>query len=516
MPASRRQFLKALGASSALASVGDSLPLLHQFAVLEEKVSAARIAADPLRPQFHLLPARNWMNDPNGPIYWDGNYHMFFQYNPNAAVWGDMHWAHAISLDMIHWKHLPIALAPTPGGYDQDGCFTGSAVVFNGTPTLLYTAVKSIPATEATLRDGTHNFLETQCLATSNDPLLRAWSKLPAPVVLPPKDPKLTGFRDPFLWNESNYWYMGVGSGQRGEGGRVLLYRSADVRNWEYLHPFASGTWNGKQTSDFVDSGEMWECPDFFRLGSKFALLYSTERKVYWQTGELDTKEMIFHAEKSGFLDYGAFYAPKSQLDAKGRRILWGWIPETRPEVEFSAAGWAGCMSLPRVLSLDTNKDLTMRVIGEIAQLREEKFSLPGPENRTPIRREALSKIELKNASAEFHLRFKSKSFHLDLADGKAPLLSLSYDPAKTGQELQIGTHSANLPRAGSAEHEIRLFLDGSVVECMADDRVALTTRLYSTNKGGLHLAVSDSELDAINSLSVWSIRAISPDRLTS
>ena len=79
---------------------------------------AARLAADPLRPQFHLLPAKNWMNDPNGPIFWKGTYHMFFQYNPNAAVWGDMHWAHAVSLDMIHWKHLPIALAPTPGWAD--------------------------------------------------------------------------------------------------------------------------------------------------------------------------------------------------------------------------------------------------------------------------------------------------------------------------------------------------------------------------------------------------------------
>ena len=90
----------------------------------------AEIAADPLRPQFHLLPQRNWMNDPNGPIFWKGKYHMFFQYNPDAAVWGDMHWAHAVSPDMVHWKHLPVALAPTPGGYDADGCFSGSAAVF--------------------------------------------------------------------------------------------------------------------------------------------------------------------------------------------------------------------------------------------------------------------------------------------------------------------------------------------------------------------------------------------------
>src|SRR5882672_6191727 len=99
----------------------------------------ARLAADPLRPQCHLLPAKNWMNDPNGPIFWEGMYHMFFQYNPNAAVWGDMHWAHAVSPDMIHWRHLPIALAPTPGWADAEGCFTGSAVDDHGIATFIYT-----------------------------------------------------------------------------------------------------------------------------------------------------------------------------------------------------------------------------------------------------------------------------------------------------------------------------------------------------------------------------------------
>src|SRR5712672_1804859 len=79
---------------------------------------------DPQRPAYHLLPSHGWINDPCGPVYWQGHYHMFFQYNPHAAVWGDMHWAHATSPDMIHWQRLPIALAPTPGGPDSEGCFT--------------------------------------------------------------------------------------------------------------------------------------------------------------------------------------------------------------------------------------------------------------------------------------------------------------------------------------------------------------------------------------------------------
>src|SRR5579885_3563823 len=110
MFSSRRNFLRTLGAAGAAASLPSRFLSAAQASTNEEL--QARLAADPLRPQFHLLPARNWMNDPDGPIFWNGRYHMFFQYNPNAAVWGDMHWAHAVSPDMIHWKHLPVALAP--------------------------------------------------------------------------------------------------------------------------------------------------------------------------------------------------------------------------------------------------------------------------------------------------------------------------------------------------------------------------------------------------------------------
>ena len=108
-PTSRRDFLQKLCAAP-LATIPDS-KLFKALTFSRDDDLTARLAADPLRPQFHLLPAKNWMNDPNGPILWEGMYHMFFQYNPNAAVWGDMHWAHAISPDMIRWKHLPVALA---------------------------------------------------------------------------------------------------------------------------------------------------------------------------------------------------------------------------------------------------------------------------------------------------------------------------------------------------------------------------------------------------------------------
>ncbi len=515
MAISRRTLLARIGAFGAAATLRWPLSSLSAAYGFDEPISRAAIAADPLRPQFHLLPARNWMNDPNGPIYWKGQYHMFFQYNPNAAVWGDMHWAHAVSPDMIHWKHQPIAMAPTPGGYDSEGCFSGSAVDDNGTATFLYTGVKSVSPEEATLRDGTHNFIETQCLATSSDPDLRRWKKLAAPVLLPPRGTKLTGFRDPFLWRDGKSWYLGVGSGQPGLGGNVLLYRSTDLRHWEYLHILASGKKNSKQTSDPVDSGEMWECPDFFALGNKHVLLYSTERKVYWQTGELDPKELLFHPQKQGFLDLGSFYAPKSQLDAKGQRILWGWITETRPEAEFSAAGWAGCMSLPRQLTVGDDGNLRMHVLPHVQQLRGTKMTLPMDKASPGEIHEALARMELPGASAEIELHAKFKPFQLKLSSGNNEVVSISYDPTRIAQELQIGKVHANLPSLDQNDLELRFFLDGSVVECFINGQAALTTRTYVPSRGKLRFELAAASNDSIVSLNIWPIRPISADRLT-
>ncbi|HUL14651.1 MAG TPA: GH32 C-terminal domain-containing protein [Terriglobales bacterium] len=515
MRPSRREFLKALGVTGAAAAV----PPFSRFALSNlasnDQVSRAQLAADPLRPQFHLLPARNWMNDPDGPIYWKGAYHMFFQYNPNAAVWGDMHWAHSVSPDMIHWRHLPMALSPTPGSDDQEGCFTGSAVNDDGTATILYTGVKSVLPGDATLRDGAHNFREVQCLASSQDSNLLEWQKLPAPVLTPPSDPNLTGFRDPCLWRDGGVWYMGIGSGQKGVGGRVLLYRSYDLRQWEYLHPLASGKWNGMDSVNPVDSGEMWECPDFFPLGEKHVLLYSTEGKVFWETGELDPKELVFHAEKRGLLDCGAYYAPKSQLDFRDRRILWGWIPETRPEAEYRAAGWAGCMSLPRELALGPEGELVMRVVPEVSDLGRNLAILPDRVVAREARRAALRRMSVENLSAEIRFRSLPRPLRIILSDGHSPFLTIVYSPEEAGKELEINGKHAQLTGRKDAELEFHIFLDGSVVETIANDRIALTSRVYAVPRGPLHLVASDLDLDSVVSLQVSKMQPISPDRLT-
>ena len=471
--------------------------------------AAANLAHDPNRPQFHLLPAANWMNDPNGPIFWKGKYHMFFQYNPHAAVWGDMHWAHAVSPDMVHWQHLPVALAPTKGGPDEEGCFSGSAVVFDGVPTFLYTGVKSVSLPEATLSDGHNNFRETQCLATSDDTELRTLKKLPQPVLpAPPPGLAITGFRDPCLWREGEVWYMGVGSGIRNKGGCVLLYRSRDLRQWEYLHPLASGEWNGKTGTDPVDSGEMWECPDFFQLGNKHVLFYSTERKVIWTTGDYDAKEQRFTPQQRGELDYGphAYYAPKSMVDKDGNRILWGWIPETRPQAEYSRAGWAGLMSLPRVLSVGADGQLEMRVLPLVEKLRSsEAVQWQSGAGRVVWPVKGLS------AALELQAIPQHDPIHVTIGTESRPAAHFVLDAthgALTFNGQQVGL---TLPQG---EIRLSLYLDGSVVEAFLNDRLAHTSRVYDIDPAHATVTILDRE-SAIASAKLWQMQPISPNRLT-
>lgn len=494
---SRRKFVQGCAGAAAVSMLrGHSL-------------AAESPAGDTNRPQYHLLPAANWMNDPNGPIYWKGKYHMFHQYNPHAAVWGDMHWAHAVSPDMVYWQHLPVALAPTKGGPDEDGCFSGSAVVFHGVPTFLYTGVRHVPITEATIKDAHNPLRETQCLATSTDPELRTWKKLSKPVLpAPPPGLEITGFRDPCLWQEGDVWYMGIGSGIRKHGGCVLLYHSRDLRRWEYLHPLVSGEWNGKTGVDPVDSGEMWECPDFFALNGKHVLLYSTERKVFWTVGDFDTKEQLFHPQQRGELDYGpgAYYAPKSMMDKDGNRILWGWVRETRPEADYSRAGWAGLMSLPRVLNVNAEDQLEMRVLQRIQELRTgEPLGWQSGSNRVAWPVKGLS------ALLEFTAQPLHGPVHVVIGTERLPSVHFELDATHGTLTFNAQTVGLSLPQE---EMRLSLYLDGSVIEVLVNDRLAHTSRVYDLDPRQTMLTILDPGR-AVEAAKLWPMQPISSNRLT-
>jgi len=533
MKIDRRNFLSSAAAAVAVCALSDAA-MSKAYGL----ATASGLSSDPRRPQFHLLPARNWMNDPNGPIYWRGKYHMFFQYNPNAAVWGDMHWAHAVSPDMVHWSHLSVALAPTPGGPDSEGCFSGTAVVHNGTPTLIYTGVQTVPRAQATLSDSHNNFRETQLYATSTDPELRTWTKRPMPVIAaPPNDIQVTGFRDPAPWREpalaNGAWLMAVGSGIQGKGGAILLYKSADLQNWEYLHIVAGGAATGSNTSNPVDSGNMWECPDLFPLGYKHVLIYSTQGRVQWKVGELDPAELIFHEQQSGVLDFGSFYAPKTQLDKQGNRILWGWIPETRPEAEYSTAGWAGLMSLPRVLTLGDDGRLKISVAPAVQKLRkrEQKLHLEPAKNGE---KQMISRERLQDACGELLCVVNpgSEPFTLDLLDttqrteapkdattavaSQVSLLSIRYSHANPG-ELVVDRQRIPIHLATGEPLQLNFYVDGSVIELFVNNQAACTTRFYYPGNKAPEIAVSiTGNISGINRLSLWQLSPISSNRLSS
>ncbi|HXP11383.1 MAG TPA: glycoside hydrolase family 32 protein [Acidobacteriaceae bacterium] len=509
----RRKFLRN---SSAAVAASTFCGVIERPA--SAALSPAELERDPLRPQFHLLPAANWMNDPDGPIYWKNNYHMFYQYNPNGAYWGDMHWAHAISTDMVHWKHMPVAFSPTPGGPDGDGCFTGTSVVQNGEVVVLYTGVRVVPPDQATSKGGAQNFLESQCLATSTDPELKIWTKLPAPVIAsPPPGMQVNGFRDPSPWRQGDWWYMVLGSGAANQGGSVLLYKSKDLRHWEYVHVLALRNKSREHQFDPYNPWEVWECPELFALGGKHVLIVSTLGKAYWQSGILDADTMQFHPEQAGMLDYGSFYAPKTQLDKSGNRILWGWIQEARPLQEYKAAGWAGMMSLPRMLTLGSDGKLKSSVAVEVNSLRgrEQTLNVTGDEDQTERQIEAM-RIEKCCGEILCKVERGAEPFTLMLngsAASSPPWLVVEYDPHHA---KQVWIDARPLPiTGGEREHlELHLYIDRSVVEVFVNNEVACTKRFYYASSNPQDLCIKwIGKTTSIASFSVWQLSSISTDR---
>ncbi len=478
-----------------------------------------KLATDPQRPQYHFLPAANWMNDPNGPLQWKGEYHLFYQYNPNGAFWGTMHWGHARSRDLVHWEHLPIALAPTKGGPDKDGVFSGSAFVNRGVPTLVYTGVNP----------------ETQCLASSDD-MIR-WKKFAGnPVIAsPPLGLRVTGFRDPSVWREGDTWLLTVGAGFRGRGGAVLLYASKDGIQWDYLHTLWEGPAFVSQASkdwpanDPVSTGEMWECPDFFPLGDKHVLLVSTQGFVFYLIGSY--RDRKFHPESQGRADLGGHvYAVKTMTDDRGRRILWGWIREARSEPAYRAAGWAGVTTLPRVLTLRQDSRLGIEPAEELTTLRGDHRRMANvavsPETSALLegvrgdRLEIVAEFDPGDAE-EFGLRLRSapqgQEQTLLVCSRKKRRLFLDPTRSSLSLDVQRDVQGGSFELQPDEKLRLRIFLDGSVVEVFANGRAALAERVYPTRADSLGVGLfARGGSTRLVTVDVWEVRPISPDRLTS
>ncbi|KAF8395412.1 hypothetical protein HHK36_019358 [Tetracentron sinense] len=328
------------------------------------------------RTGFHFQPPKHWIN---GPMYFNGVYHLFYQYNPKGAVWGNIVWAHSVSTDLINWKPLDPAIYPSKP-FDINGCWSGSATILPGNkPVILYTGID-------TANRQVQNIAVPKNLS---DPYLREWNKPDNNPLMVPDGLNASLFRDPTTawWGKDGRWRVLVGNkNKNGNKGVALLYRSHDFMRWTMArHPLHSKAKTG-----------MWECPDFYPIQLKgktgldtsvmgddvkhvLKVSLDVTRFEYYTLGRYFPEKDRYvpdntSADDSTGLryDYGNFYASKTFFDAgKNRRILWGWSNESDTAKDDVAKGWAGIQTIPRTVWLDKDgKQLVQRPIKELEKLR--------------------------------------------------------------------------------------------------------------------------------------------------
>lgn len=452
-----------------------------------------RLADDLTRPQYHLTPPANWLNDPNGIIEWNDRYHVFYQYNPGGPMHGTIHWGHAVSDDLVHWKDEPVALTPSPDGPDRDGCWSGCAVDDDGTATIFYTGGR-----------GMH---QLPCRAIAADSALRKWEKDPANPVIEEVPENVIGsdhweaeFRDHCIWFSDGLWHHLIGSGLRDVGGAVFYYTSPDLDEWEYVGPLLVGD---------RETGAMWECPELLELGEYDLLHVSNYEDVLYFLGEFGEQE--FHTERRGLLDHGDFYAPQS-LFGEDRYVMWGWIPELRDERAQWDAGWSGTLSVPRELTVE-NGHLHQCPIPELEALRRSHarhadLTVENSNQKLDVRGRA---IELR---ATIHVEASEAGFSVFESPDGVERTRIGIE-----DERLIVHREASSLATSSVDHrelplmnlerplDLRVFLDGSVIEIFVNERRCLSTRAYPTrpDSNGLSVYAHDGST-RFEELDIWTL----------
>lgn len=514
-----------------------AVPVLGLGAVLLAGCAHLPPVQEEYRPLLSYSPQRNWMNDPNGLLYHDGEYHLFYQYNPNGSTWGDMSWGHAVSADLLHWTELPLALPvekDAKGGITQM-FFSGSVVVDHanasglgqpGKPAMvaLYTAV--LPQGREGLPAGT----QAQSLAYSLD-RGRSWTQHPGnPVIARPPGQyagEYRDFRDPkmFWYEPGKKWVMALVLPNLH---KALFYSSRDLLRWDYLSEFGPAG----------AVGGIWECPDLVELPvdgdparSKWVLLMSLNpggpaggSGMQYFVGDFDGKTFTADGE-TRWLDHGAdFYAGVTYSGVPdGRRVLVGWMNNWLYGQQVPTSAWRSAQSVPRELALKTldgKVRLVQQPLAEFRRLRGERlFSAavlePGPQAVAAPAAPVDMELRLRPGNARRSgIRVRS--------DGNGEYTEVGYDAAAGAVYLDrsragrssfhpqfAARHSAPVTLRGG-ELALRLVIDQASVTVFAGEGDVVLTDQVFPGPGSNGIAIfSEGGQALVADFNIWAMKPI-------
>ncbi|BDI31121.1 hypothetical protein CCAX7_31720 [Capsulimonas corticalis] len=394
--------------------------------------------ADARRPAYHFHAPAQWMNDPNGPIYDKGWHHIFYQFNPYGAKWGNMHWGHARSKDMVNWEQMSAALWPSKSA-GEDHVYSGS--VFpraDGTPMAFYTSI------------GDREPEQWGAVAASGD--LATWRKSAEnPLVSGVTNgaDKIAEWRDPFLFSENGATYMVTGGGLNGRG-VVLMYQAINpnLTSWQYLGPIF-------HHPDAAISNI--ECPNIARLDGKWLLLTSTYGKVESFVGQLDLKTHLFTTEKRGVLADGS-YASQLTHDAAGDLIYYGWMHTEQ------GSGWNGYLTLPSTLRIAPDGTVIRKPIAKFESLRGKHIHLAD--------HSLASALDLTG-----QLSGKSLELIADIDPGTATSVTIHLRPGSAADiHYDAASRALTIPHRdpvtlpADSDLKLRIFVDNGALDVYAAD----------------------------------------------
>lgn len=357
---------------------------------------------------YHIRPPKGLLNDPNGLVYYKGVYHVFYQWNQADTTHQSKSWGHITTKDFIHWKTYKPALEPGDW-YDKDGCYSGSAIVFEGKIYLFYTG---------NVRGEKGERKSYQCLAVSEDGI---HFEKKGPILEHPIKGYTAHVRDPKVWQgKEDNWWMILGAQKENLTGDALIYQSANLVDWTLV---------GSMLEESISLGFMWECPDLLKFADRDIFVFSPQgleaegekyNNIYqsgYFTGEfLENGTFVKDDQPFEELDRGfEFYAPQTFVDDAGRTILYGWVGVMEPEVEAAVPtrrqGWIHALTIPREMRYENGK-LIQYPIAELANLRKENPTVIKSVGNEAVKMTSLQQdilIEWSKAATDFVLTVRNE-----------------------------------------------------------------------------------------------------------